>query len=675
MRIGRIAFLLLSITAVLSPASAQYTLTTLHAFSAVDGQGLNVDGALPSAFLALGSDGNYYGTAQTGGTTGQGSVFKISPAGVFTVIHSFAGYPTDGANPQAVLARGSDGNFYGTTTKGGASGTGAVFKITPSGVETVLHSFVGYPGDGGTPQGGLLLASDGNFYGCTMGGGSYGNGALFKMTTDGSVAGTSLLVLHSFSGPEGSVPAGALIQGVDGNFYGTTIQGGANAFGVAFKMVTDGTVAGTTVTVLHSFAAADGEYPQEGLLYCSNAKLFYGTAVSGGSGGLGTVFTISPAGTLVVLHSFVSTEGNTPLAGLIQGSDGNVYGTTSAGGAHNAGSVFCVAASGTLTTLYSFTGGADGSAPNAGVIQGSDGNFYGTAFQGGVNGEGTIFKLTKPAGSIYALWNNSGEAGLWKIPATGSVVSASFGPYSGWTPIALNSDTSGNAYILWISASGQACIWQVSSSLSLVTSQALGPYLGWVPKSLAVGPDGHVHLLWNHTSNNSISIFNIQLNSSVTAQAYGPYAGWEACQIAVDSANNTRVLWSDSALYEAALWSITSGGVLSSSRFGPYLDWQAQYLAVGSDNLARIIWNHTSTSQVALHTISSTGFLTSLSFGPYSGWQATGLAVNANGDSDLMWVSASNQLSLFDIGSTGTLTSEAFGPYTGWIPIALAPGP
>ncbi len=199
-------------------------MTTLYSFGGSDGSG-------PWAGLIQATDGNFYGTTTQGGAYGDGTVFKITPSGALTTLHSFAG--SDGSSPYAGLIQGTDGNFYGTTYYGGAAtwcygyaGCGTIFRITPSGTLTTLHSFDG--GDGAWPQAGLLQANDGNFYGTALTGGATtfcygypGCGTIFKITPSGT-----LTTLYSFQGSEGAIPIGGLIQASDGKFYGTTEGGG-----------------------------------------------------------------------------------------------------------------------------------------------------------------------------------------------------------------------------------------------------------------------------------------------------------------------------------------------------------------------------------------------------------------------------------------------------------------
>ena len=338
--------------------------------------------------LTLGSDGNFYGTTNSGGAHGYGTIFKITPSANETLLYSFSGGTTDGSHPQGSLVIGSDGNFYGTTPTGGAHNYGTVFKITPTGAETVLHSFSGGPADGQGPQGSLTLGSDGNFYGTTDFGGSHGYGTVFKITPNGNES-----VLYSFGGgtADGANPFGNLVQGSDGNFYGMTQAGGPYGInfhdGTVFKITPTG-----TETVLHFFSdGTDGKTPQGSLVQGSDGN-FYGMTTYGGSNNDGIVFKIDPSGNETILHTFAGTsDGATPTSSLIQGSDGNFYGTADSGGAHNWGTLFQITPTGSLTVLWSFTDGSDGGGPLGDVIFGPDGTIYGTTGNGGIGNKGVVF--------------------------------------------------------------------------------------------------------------------------------------------------------------------------------------------------------------------------------------------------------------------------------------------
>lgn len=244
--------------------------------------------------------------------------------------------------------------------------------------------------NGANPQfGSLVQGFDGNFYGTTYEGGANGYGTVFKITSTGT-----LTALHSFASTDGAYPYAGVVQGIDGNFYGTTYGGGANGDGTVFKITPTG-----TLTTLHSFAGTDGEYPVAGLVQASNGN-FYGTTYGGGANEYGTVFEITPGGTLTMLHSFTSAS-DSPQAGLILATDGTFYGTTSGANGTGYGTVFQITGSGTLTTLHNFEY-TDGAYPFAGLVQGADGNFYGTTAQGGTNGYGTVFQIT-PGGTLTTL--------------------------------------------------------------------------------------------------------------------------------------------------------------------------------------------------------------------------------------------------------------------------------
>ena len=341
------------------------------------------NGANPQATLVQGMDGNFYGTTYTnlGTIGGYGTVFQMTPGGVLNTLVSF-GY-TNGANPSAALVQGANGILYGTTSSGGTNGGyGTVFQITTNGILTSLVSFGNT--NGANPQGALVVGPNGNFYGTTSAGGSNGLGTVFEMTPGGV-----LTTLISFNSTNGANPQCALVLAGDGNFYGTTSAGGTNDDnGTVFRMTGDG-----ALTSLFSFAGTNGYYPYSGLTLGTNGNL-YGTTVGGGPNVNfnGTVFQITTNGVLTTLVFFDSTNGAAPFAAPIQGADGTFYGTTTAGGAtaDTFGTVFQMTTNGALATLYSFSG----TLPFAGLLQGTDGSFYGTTYGGGTYSSGTIFRLT-----------------------------------------------------------------------------------------------------------------------------------------------------------------------------------------------------------------------------------------------------------------------------------------
>ncbi len=393
------------------------------------------DGYIPSSALVQGGDGSFYGTTSYGGANGGGTVFKITPSGAETVLYSFAASSSSDAirmRPAAALILGNDGNFYGTTTSGGANSKGAAFRITPSGVETTLYSFGASSTDGSEPSAALVQSSDGNFYGTTTSGGENGAGTVFSITPSGVET-----VLYSFGGfpADGLYPNAPLIQASDGNFYGTTTSGGADGQGTVFKI----TPAGMGEILLYSFGTsnADGTVPT-GLLQGADGN-FYGTTISGGEGGGGAVFKITPKGEESILYSFgsLSPDGITPNA-LIQGGDGNFYGTTRQSTGTALGTVFQITPEGLETILYSFIGSdMDGSGPLSGLIEGSDGNLYGTTAYGGSNYHagftGTVFEIglgPPNSGSSGGSSSGSGSSSGNGSSSSGSGTSSSGGSSS-----------------------------------------------------------------------------------------------------------------------------------------------------------------------------------------------------------------------------------------------------
>jgi len=375
---GAITILMMLAMAISSPAQ----FNTLVSFTGPNGNQPFQEN------LIQGVDGNLYGTTTYGGTDNDGTIFKITPGGTLTTIYNFANTP-DGANPYTGLVLGSNGVFYGTTAEGGASGLGTVFSVTAAGKLTILHSFTGM--DGEIPYGALIEGVDGNYYGTTQFGGSIGAGygTVFKVTPAGTFT-----TLHSFNDTtDGYEPFAGLALASTGEFFGTTAGGPGADFGTVFKISSTG-----VYTLLHSFVDTDGWEPEGVLLEATSGKV-YGTTVRGGADGLGEVFTITTAGTFTLLHSFASvTEGYEPIAGLIQASDGNFYGTTFSGGAFDQGNIFEMISGGTPTTVHSFSGGdggTDGSEPFGGLVQHTSGVLFGTT--GGVSsgGVGTVFSLNQ----------------------------------------------------------------------------------------------------------------------------------------------------------------------------------------------------------------------------------------------------------------------------------------
>jgi uncharacterized repeat protein (TIGR03803 family) len=494
-KIACIVFLFCA-TAGSSPAQ---TFTTLASFD-------SSNGALPYDSLVQGLNGNFYGTTYWGGVNcasddGCGTVFEITPAGELTTLYSFCSQTncTDGYHPYAGLVLATNGNFYGTTKFGGANyesycqdlGCGTVYELSPkpkagcpSGsntgdgwCETVLYSFCTQTNctDGYYPEAGLVQATNGNFYGTTYGGGANGYGSVFKITPAGE-----LTTLYSFCSQffpyctDGENPAAGLVQAANGNFYGTTEFGGASAgsYGTVFQITSGG-----RLTTLYSFCSqtncTDGFDPAAVLVQATNGDL-YGTTAAGGANcvsddGCGTVFEITLAGALTTLYSFCSqagcADGEYPYAGLMLATNGNFYGTTLYGAANSsvtrsAGTVFEITPAGNLTTLYSFCsqgGCTDGESPQGGLVQATDGNFYGTTALGGADEDGVIFSLSVGLGPFVESEPTSGKVGkVVKILGT---------DLTGTTSVAFN---------------GTAATFKVVSSTEITTTVPTGATTGTV---------------------------------------------------------------------------------------------------------------------------------------------------------------------------------------------------
>jgi uncharacterized repeat protein (TIGR03803 family) len=356
--------------------------------------------------LVQGTDGNLYGTS----TDYFGSIFKVTSAGALSTVYQFAGI--NGSAPSSGLTLGTDGNLYGTTETGGTNSGGTAYKVTPKGTEALLYSFGG--NDPRYPSSGLVQAANGSFYGSAYQGGStacrLGCGAMFRVTSNGTFS-----WIHDFVLTDGEYPQGPLVQASNGLLYGTTTAGGANIdYGTVFQMTPTG-----TLTTLHSFDSTDGCNPQAGLVLATNGSI-YGTTTDCGANGYGTVFRITPSGKFTSLHSFKATDGAFPSGHLIQATDGNFYGTTYGGGTYSSqfppygyGTIFKITPAGTLTTLYNFADTNDGAYAYGGLVQGTNGLLYGTTWNGGSNGlgNGTVFSLDVGLGPFVKTLPTSGKVG------------------------------------------------------------------------------------------------------------------------------------------------------------------------------------------------------------------------------------------------------------------------
>lgn len=378
-------------------------LTLLYSFNQNNAN--HPGGWSPNSGVVFDQNGDLYGTTPIGGNMndcldyGCGVVYELSSEGTYTVLYSFEGAPNDGSEPYDGVVRDTKGNLYGTTYRGGSSACscGTVFKLTPEGVETVLHNFQSSP-DGAYPTGGLILVKD-KLYGVATGGGGGGWGSVFEIAINGS----DFTVLYNFCTlqdcADGATPWGTLAYR-EGNLYGTTENGGANGVGTVFQLAADG-----TETVLHSFAGGtDGAQPIGGPVFGAGGNL-YGTTYAGGANSYGVLWKVTLQGVETVLHTFDghidpdSGDGDSIESGLIADKEGNLYGFAQYGGGGNFGTVYELSPGKkgwTFTLLHVFAGGQDdGAAPLYGALtMDAGGNLYGTTQSGGQANYGTIYKLT-----------------------------------------------------------------------------------------------------------------------------------------------------------------------------------------------------------------------------------------------------------------------------------------
>jgi len=467
-------------------------------------------GAESRATLIVGNDGALYGTTVTGGSNGVGTIFSVRPDGTeFTVLHHFGIDGNDGQYPWAGLLQGRDGMFYGTTGRGGANEHGAVFRLDADGTDyTVLYSFGDSEGDGEFPAAGVVQGRDGALYGTTAVGGIGGAGTIYRINMDG----TGYTVLHNFDTIDfdGREPFAAVIQGQgqDDALYGTTRSGGRSGQGTVYKLDADGTgyavifsfsdeggavedalvqgpdgalygtsrgngnggvfkvnTDGADFRMLHVFSDGEGRNPLANLVLGGDGGLYGTTRESGGTDGFGTVFKLHPDGTgFAVIHNFnaIGSDGQHPLAALVQGAGAALYGTTINGGSSGGGVIYTIAADGSdYAVVHNFVGG-DADGPYSALIKGCDGALYGTTFWGGSSGDGTVFKLNLD-GSGYRVLHNF-EAGFgdgWAPSA--SVMQASDGYLYGTTEYG-GSDGVGTVFKLNTDGSGYGVLHSFSTN-------------------------------------------------------------------------------------------------------------------------------------------------------------------------------------------------------------------
>ena len=399
-----LAILAIAFPFAVIPAQAQ-TVTAVYNF------GISGDPRFPAGTMAQGRDGAFYGTTiggPIGGNWDFGVVYKITSSGVVTVLHILTTAEGTGCNG---LTIGTDGNFYGSCFSDDTN-AGTLIKVKSTGALTVLHRFAAQsaPTDGCLPAGSPVQGGDGNFYGTTLRCGTFNDGVAYKITPAGVYT-----VLHNFAytSTDPGVPYGALIQGSDGNFWGTSSGGGTNNIGSVFKMTSAG-----KVTIVHSFTGPpDGSGPQSGLIQGSDGN-YYGTTMDGGANLGGTIFGLTPGGVETILHAFpnVATMGSAPMLSLTQGPDGLLYGiaTHCVTGVCGQAEIFSMTTAGAYSTLYPFPMPGiynDNSLPLSPLLLSTDGTFYGTEQLGGPSTDGNVYSLGTTFSPFLRLTLRSGKVG------------------------------------------------------------------------------------------------------------------------------------------------------------------------------------------------------------------------------------------------------------------------
>ncbi len=554
-------------------AASGVVFTNLYSFGAND----NATGKFPQDGLTLSTDGNYYGVTRTGGTNFTGTVFQLTPSGAVNTVYTFSALDgsaanSDGAMPSGQLAVDASGNLYGVCLDGGPTGTGTIFEVTTAGAFSTLYTFPSVSG-GITPLGSIVLGSDDSLYGTTTSGGASGSGVIYELTPSTG----AYTVLHSFAAQstssintDGYSPNG-LVAGPGGELYGTTLDGGPSGNGTIFDISTSG-----AFTSLYRFSAVtkvngntsngDGRYPNGNVAFDTSGNL-YGTAQAGGANNTGTVYEFSTAGQFTSLYSFTSVSnsenanGAGPYSGLTAASDGNFYGTTEYGGPNSKGVIYKISSAGVVTNLHTFNGDAgngnsDGSNPYSALTIGADGDLYGTAHRGGSSDNGVLFKLYTGA----AL---SAPPPFTTTPVPTPVASTRFD---------FNED--GHADLIWYNTgSGALSVWDMNDSSVLAYGAAfaqLAPSSGWQPVAAPdVNGDGVPDLVWWNNQTGELSAWTLSAGNPPSVTSYGadfgtiPDTTWKPVAAADVTGTTWELVFQNSTTGNISTWQMNGTSVVS----------------------------------------------------------------------------------------------------------------
>ncbi len=542
----------------------------LHSFGPNTAQ--NTDGASAASGLSLGPDGLLYGTTSAAGAGGGGGIYKINPSGGgFQSVYAFsssAGGST-GYQPNTAVVFGSDGSLYGTTQSGGASGSGTVYALAPGSLTpTALHSFDTTGGYG--PQG-VIFGTDGNLYGTTFIGGpsgsssSGGSGTLFKLTL-----GKVYTVIHGFTSAAGeaAIPLTPPTEAPDGTLYGATNGGGTAGIGAIYQSSKNG----ASFQIVGSLTTTTGD-STSGPLVIANQKV-YGTAQAAGAFMDGTLFSLAlPSVSHILWRNTNGTQALWTVApdfsvttknyGPYTGWTAQALADTPDGHTHLAWNhtpdgqvaVWDIAKDGTFTTQ------------NYGPFSG----WSAQALSAGPDGRLHLLWNHAP----------DNQMSLWAIDGTGNYTYKNYGPFTGWTAKGVATGGDGITDVLWTNTNGTMSTWKLSEADGSYNYHNFGPYAGWTANAVAAGPDGMGSIAWSNTNGTqSLWSIDFGAGTFSTVN-YGPYSGWSIKSTAVGADGVRHLLWNHASDNQSALWTLDSAGGYTYSNFGPYSGWSVTALSAG----------------------------------------------------------------------------------------------
>jgi uncharacterized repeat protein (TIGR03803 family) len=579
------------------------------------------------------TDGNLYGVTYEGGANNKGSIYRVTPAGEQTTLHSFDG--TDGWHPVCTLIQASDGNLYGTTANGTTHFGGTIYRMSLSGSFQLIHGFDDLAG-GNLAFGSLLQTPNGMLYGTTRAGGDNFAGTVFKLKMDGS----GFTRIHSFSGgqQDGNSPSGDLSRAADGSLYGTTFYGGPANYGAIFKIDPN-----DNVTTIHTCTTATGASPYGPPIQARDGNLYGTMSFGGGGAGRGAVYRITPDGTYSILHTFAGSEGMKPYSGLVQGEDGDLYGSTTEQNLNQTGTVYKITTGGDVTTLHTFSAmsnntNLDGALPSGALVVGGDGNLYGSTQLGGTGGNGTVYRLVTPKRRM--LLQNQTDRRIAIMTVTGTNITLSRPTFptlpAGWRVAAYaDIDRDGQYDIVVQNTVTRAISILFMNGGAVRASKSLSPLLpvNWeVVASGDFNGDGRPDLVAQNVSTQQVSVLTtdgVRITGSLPLDQKLP-PGWRVVGAGLFSADNyTDLVMQNNTIHELAVVTLQGTKVTGTVPLGPTL---AANLTVGG------VWDYDGDGKPDLalqdNTTGQLGFATVVNMGissvngvtptPLAGWKLVG---------------------------------------------------